>query len=397
MPGPAWRPSSCALAAALATAVLAACGSDQAPVTVAQSGGTGAQSSSAGAYPAQPVTRNTARIDGRDPTADAAQVALATHPRFPGAKPIEAATIVAVEDWQAAIAAAQLAGPPLNLPILLSEPGSVPSPTAQALSVLKPAQGSGPSDAGAYAVGNVSVPSGIDTTKLSGDGPAGEAAALAKLRQGLTGTEPAAAIVVSQDDPGFAMPAAAWAARSGDPVFFTQRDSVPGATLAALRSHPKANVYLLGPPSSVSDKALRQLQQASPGVRRISAGDPVSSAIAFARYSDGAFGWGFSANGQNDPGHGVVIANVGRPGDAGAAASLSASGTWGPLLLVDGASQLPAGLKEFLTAIKPGYSNDPTRALYNRVWLIGDANAISGNLQGQIDDLAELVPIGGGQ
>ena len=43
------------------------------------------------------------------------------------------------------------------------------------------------------------------------------------------------------------MPAAAWAARSGDPVLFTGRNQVPSATLAALRRHAAATVYVLGP------------------------------------------------------------------------------------------------------------------------------------------------------
>ncbi|MGZ5326348.1 MAG: cell wall-binding repeat-containing protein, partial [Solirubrobacterales bacterium] len=126
--------------------------------------------------------------------------------------------------------------------------------------------------------------------------------------------------------------------------------------------------------------------------RRISGEDPVSNAIEFARHVDATFGWGIT-----DPGHGLVIANSARPADAGAAASLSAGGTYGPLLITDSATQLPPALKGFLASIQPGYRDDPTRALYNHVWLIGDGTAISGAMQGQIDDLAELVQIGGGQ
>ena len=52
------------------------------------------------------ATRNTTRVGGADPTADAAAVALATHPPAPGAEPIEAAVLVADDDWQAGVAAA---------------------------------------------------------------------------------------------------------------------------------------------------------------------------------------------------------------------------------------------------------------------------------------------------
>jgi hypothetical protein len=91
-----------------------------------------------------------------------------------------------------------------------------------------------------------------------------------------------------------------------------------------------------------------------------------------------------------------VLANTSRPLDAAAAATLSASGKWGPLLLTDTADALPADLRSFLLDIKPGYEQDPTRAVYNHVWLIGDASQIGAVVQAEIDELAELAPIGGG-
>ena len=86
-----------------------------------------------------------------------------------------------------------------------------------------------------------------------------------------------------------------------------------------------------------------------------------------------------------------------RPLDAAAAAPLSASGTWGPLLLTDDADTLPAALREYLLDVKPGYTTDPTRAFYNHVWVIGDQEAIDVNQQAEIDELAELAKIGGGR
>jgi hypothetical protein len=117
----------------------------------------------------------------------------------------------------------------------------------------------------------------------------------------------------------------------------------------------------------------------------------VTNAIGFARYVDTGFGWNI-----NDPGHGLVVANANRPGDAAAAAGLSASGKWGPLVLVEDPNVLPDPLRQFLLDIKPGYQDDPTRALYNHLWLIGDESAISAAVQAEIDELAELVQVGGG-
>ena len=102
-----------------------------------------------------------------------------------------------------------------------------------------------------------------------------------------------------------------------------------------------------------------------------------------------SFGWNI-----NDPGHGFVVARADSPLDAAAAAPLSASGTWGPLLLTDSADTLPGALRGYLLDVKPGYTTDPTRAFYNHVWVIGDQEAIDVNQQAEIDNLAELAKIG---
>ena len=127
-------------------------------------------------------------------------------------------------------------------------------------------------------------------------------------------------------------------------------------------------------------------------VSRIAGQDPVRNAIAFARYLNGTFGWGVQ-----DPGHGLVIANSNRPLDAPAAAALSGSGTYGPLLLVDSAKVVPAPLQNYLLDIQPGYRSDPVRGVYNHAWLIGDESAISVASQAKADQLTEIVQVTGGR
>jgi hypothetical protein len=158
-----------------------------------------------------------------------------------------------------------------------------------------------------------------------------------------------------------------------------------------LRRHREVPVYVLGPSSAISSKVVRQIARISDRVRRVSGEDAVTNAIALARYDSGDFGWNV-----NDPGHGFVVARSDSPLDAAAAAPLSASGTWGPLLLTDSADTLPAALRDYLLDVKPGYTSDPTRAFYNHVWVIGDEDAIEVGQQAQIDGLAELAKIGGG-
>ena len=335
------------------------------------------------------ATRNTTRISGPDPTTDAAAAALATHPPAPEAPKLAAVTLVPDDGWQAGIAASVLAGPPLRFPVLISQHGAVPDATTQALAQLNPQGGGASGDTQVYSAGGASVPSGLKSQEVPGDSPAEIANSIDQLRQRLIKEEPEHILLVSSDQAGYAMPAAAWAARSGDPVLFTGRNQVPSATLAALRRHAAATVYLLGPESVISKDVVQQVGRVSATVQRIGATGAVQSALLFARYSDGTFGWNL-----NDPGHGLELANADRPLDAAAAASLASSGKWGPLLITDTTDALPPELRSFLLDIKPGYETDPTRAVYNHIWLMGDATAIGGQVQAELDELAELAPIG---
>jgi hypothetical protein len=89
-----------------------------------------------------------------------------------------------------------------------------------------------------------------------------------------------------------------------------------------------------------------------------------------------------------------VLLNEHRPLDAAASAPLSASGDYGPQLLIDSPATLPSAvLNFFLDYATPGYTQQgPTAAVYNHGWVIGDKSAISVPVQAQMDSLLEAVP-----
>jgi hypothetical protein len=337
------------------------------------------------------ATRNTTRIGGVDPIDDAAGAALAAYPSSGNVPGPAAVSMVSADSWQVGIAAASLTAPPIGAPVLLGGSDSVPTVTTEALDQLAPRGTKASGGAQLFAIGPVLPPKGLKTTALKGSDPAKLAAAIAALRTRLVGAKPQHIVVASSTDPAYAMPAAAWAARSGDPVLFAGAGPPPVATLRAIHRYAGTPVYVLGPPSAVSDRAFSVIKKVAPDVKRVAGADPVANSIDFARYVDGTFGWNI-----NDPGHGLVIASVARPLDAAAAAALSATGTWGPMLVTTSSSTLPPALRSYLQDLKPGYVNDPTRAVYNHVWVIGDSGTISVDLQAQVDDLAELVKIGSG-
>src|SRR5688500_7873282 len=67
------------------------------------------------------ATRNTVRVGGADAVADAAGVASALFPATGDSDRPTAVVLVDSEDWQSAIAASVLAGPPIGAPLLLSD------------------------------------------------------------------------------------------------------------------------------------------------------------------------------------------------------------------------------------------------------------------------------------
>jgi putative cell wall-binding protein len=333
------------------------------------------------------ATNNTVRIGGSDPVANAAGAALAAFPSTTDEQRPSAVTVVGEEDWAGAIAAAVLMAPPVRAPILFSSLDELPEASEEALAALDPQGSESTGGASLFAVGTVAYP-GQAAPIDSGD-PAGTAAQIATLRDRLHGKAPRHVVVASSSYPDFAMPAAAWAARSGDPVLYSEPEKLSPPTAAYLERHPKAPVYVLGPTEAISKAVVGEIGKISKQVNRVAGEDPVANALALARHRDGDFGWNV-----NDPGHGFVLVRSDSPADAAAAAPLSASGTWGPLLLTDDADTLPPDLRSYFLDVKPGYTTDPTRAFYNHVWVIGDQEAISVNQQAEVDQLAELVKIG---
>jgi hypothetical protein len=362
---------------------------------------TGAQAPARIGFPAL-ATKNTTRVNGADPVADAAQVAIAVYPSVgPGTHPA-AVTIAPTDDWEAAIASSVFMAGPIRAPILLSGTGSLPPATASALATLAPAGSGSTAGAQVLRVGDVPRVRGVRTATIHGADPFTLAASVDRFATAAAGTPSPDVVIASADDPRYAMPAAAWAAESGDPVLFVSSSGVPAATKQALLAHQHPHIYVLGPSSLIPDSVLAQLGKFGT-VKRVGASDPAENSAVFAAYRDppcptgqpcahvpGSFGWALKS-----PGHGYVLINASRTLDAAAAAPLAASGSFGPELLVEDPNTLPKPvLKYFLDYATPGYSQEgPTAAVYNHGWVIGDQSAISVSVQAELDTLLEAVPL----
>jgi hypothetical protein len=325
---------------------------------------------------------------------DAAAVARAAYPGLTQETRPKAVAIADVSNWPEALAASSLASSPLGAPLLYAEHGRLPRASEQALRALSPTGASALGGTQLILLGSsIEAPSGYRARGLSAPSDAYSlAASVAQLLAVARGATPRQAIVVAADGPpALAMPAAGLAAQSGAPILFVSSSGVPAATAHALHSLGRPAIYTVGS-SAIGERALAQLQRFGPVKRvEVSPGEdatPAGNAIAVARFSDGTFGWGV-----REPGHGLAFVNATRPLDAPAAAILSATGDYAPLLVLDDASGVPRVLSSYLADIKPASpSSQPVKGVYNHGWLIGDERAISASTQAELDAALEISP-----
>jgi hypothetical protein len=335
------------------------------------------------------ATRNTTRVSGGDAASDVAGAVSAVWPATSDRTRPTVVALVDKNDWQGALAASVLGASPLSAPMLLTDGTQIPAVTNDTLNRLKPRGSPLTRDRQVVLIGpKPPAPKDYRTATLNGKDPYELAAAIDRFFSAAKGKASANVIVTTGERVPYAMPAAAWAARSGDPVLFVKQNEVPQATQRALAAHERPRIFVLGPPDAVSAKVERELGRFG-SVRRIAGPDPVQNAIAFARYrGPGGFGWA-----ANVPGFNFTVATTQRPLDLAAAAALGTNGVFAPLLLTDTPDPLPPKLDGYFLDVQPGYEGDPRDGVYNHVWILGDTKTISPGVQGRIDEAAALVPV----
>jgi hypothetical protein len=343
------------------------------------------------------TTRNTARVGGAEAPVDAAAVARVVYEGLTAGSRPQAVVLVNERDWPAALVASSLAGAPLNAPILYAEGNTLPQVSLEALEAMHP---TGAASLGGAQVIRVATKAKLPARYALDDIPAGEPASMAaEIQRRLVragGSTPRQAIVLASGaSRSLQMPAAGLAAESGTPILLTAGPKLAPATAATLRSMHHPSIYVMGA-AGITRGALGALARLGrvTQIPESGAGEqptPASAAIAVARYTDGVFGWGVK-----EPGHGLVFASSSRPLDAPAAALLSATGDYGPLLLLEAPGRIPPELAAYLGDIQPAYAAapefQPVRGVYNHGWLIGDERAISLDTQAELDSLLEISP-----
>ena len=168
----------------------------------------------------------------------------------------------------------------LRAPILLTDGDKIPSATQDALDALAPKGAKTAGGAQVIRVGDAPKPEGLRSVQIPGEDPFTLARAIDRFSAAANRRSSDRVIVVSSAAPAYAMPAAAWAAKGGDPVLYVHRDAIPAQTRAAIVSHQQPKIYVLGPGTLVSQRVVRALRRlgtrdaASPAPTRSPAPSP---------------------------------------------------------------------------------------------------------------------------
>src|SRR3954469_15428305 len=205
-------------------------------------------------------------------------------------------------------------------------------------------------------------------------------------------------MIGSLQDYKYILPATHWVAHMASGLFWVNRNSVPAATIDALkRRGGAANIYLWGGPQQISSAVAKQLSQYG-NVVRISNNDnvafnanptdtPIDTALAFSKMWDpgGMVGWKITG-----PGHGFTLVNENDWQAAVASAPLSHLGFHAPLIMTDNSGQLPPQVDAYFKSVAPTYVNTPADGPYNMTYVIGDWKQLTWGVQAHIDYDSEM-------
>ena len=196
----------------------------------------------------------------------------------------------------------------------------------------------------------------------------------------------------------YLLPATHWVAHMPAGLLWVDSNSVPQATIDALkRRNGQARIYLFGGPEQISGAVANQLAHYGTVIRITNNdlvgfnADPkdtaVDTSIAFSKMWDSAGEVGWKITG---PGHGFTLVNQNDWQGAVASAPLSHLGFHAPLLLTDSSGKLPSQLDGYYKSVAPTFVNTPADGPYNMSYVIGSWKQITWPVQAHVDDVSEM-------
>ncbi|HET8855436.1 MAG TPA: hypothetical protein VFM60_05900 [Salinimicrobium sp.] len=197
------------------------------------------------------------------------------------------------------------------------------------------------------------------------------------------------------------MGAMGWNAHMGRGFAWVYTDSVPQQTVEILKrryGNHGAYIYLTGNSEVISDKVAKELGRYGL-VRRISGENIYATNTTNAGYKGYGrnFGWAWGWKprdfgwGIAQAGHNYIFSNAENVLGTIPAAVLGHMGKHGPILLVE-QGELPQAVKDYLKMVKP-FPTNPQESILNFGWIVGTSDAISREIQLEIDRYLSPFPL----
>lgn len=352
------------------------------------------------------ATASTTRIQGGDVYETAVAISQIIYPaNVEDTKP-GAVILVRADRFHDTLLATRVLHFPVDAPILYVDQNSMPEATRKELERLDPEGVHMDENVRVYLLGDIGPKVedevrrlGLKSRRITGDDPV----TLSYNVDNWTSTLHASFIkevaIVPIENPEFGLPAASWNAHMGQGMFFVERNRVPDLTKRALEQRwPTIPfIYLLGSENVISTEVANELA-AYGYVQRVPGEDPYELSAVFAGWKDLGqdIGWWFGelprdfAWGLAKPGHNYTIGNPDDWQSITPAAILSHRGKHGPILLVNSDS-IPERVASYLEMVRPTYAS-PNAQVFNHGWIIGGTDAVSDEVQGDIEQLV-AVPV----
>lgn len=341
------------------------------------------------------ATKNTTRIMG----SNAEEIGLSTSRMIwpateQGTKP-NVVLLTPADNWQVQLAGLDLVHHPSDGPLLVTDKANISETVFNEIKRLNPKGAKDGTQVIAMGMESSATKkltnAGFKLKDIKGGTPDAFAAAIDAYYASVSGELPQSVVVTTSEKAAFAAPVGSWISHMPEPLLYVTKDKLSEDTKTALaKRNGKANIYLVGPEEAISKQVEAELRKYGQVVR-ISGQDPVTNAIAFAKYKDKktGFGWGIT-----QPGHGLVLAGAEQVEQSLPALPFAHRGKHAPLLLTD-KEKASEPLLAYLKELKPFFKKEPTEGPYNHMYIAGGANWISDEQQGDLDHLIEIESEGG--
>ncbi|MGI8384842.1 cell wall-binding repeat-containing protein [Robertmurraya sp. P23] len=340
-------------------------------------------------------TKNVTRLDADSLEEAAIMVSQTIWPATGNDNRPGTVILAPADQWQIALAGSDLIHHPNNGPVLFYNQ-ELSDVTLDEIKRLSPTGNVNGTEVMVMGDATEKVLNALEDYKveqITGNDPAEFALAVDKKYAETAGELPQSVIIVSLEDDAklYSLVASNWIAHMPEPVLFVSKDEIPQATVEALQSRGnKANMYVLAPEEVISEEVVSSLQEYG-NVTRIDGETPVEASIAFAKFKDEKIGFGW---GVTEPGHGFAFTTTAQPEFGIAGAPFAHLGKHAPLIWLEN-GEATSEVHEYLGALQPKFTDDPTVGPYNHAYILANLKEVSMDTQGMIDSMLEISPADG--